>query len=120
MKLTPATVPFELADGHKVDLCLSFGRLYTLKSSHKELYTKLNRVLTKGPTDLFDNITVLYAGYLCTHDGSADTKLSEAEFTDLCPDYGSVTSAVNALLDPKKRMASAARLQSAVSGASAE
>lgn len=121
MNLTPATVPFEFADGHKVELSLSFRRMYTLKSSHKDVYSRLNSVLTKGTKDIFDNITVLYAAYLCGHDGAADTQLSEAEFIDLCPaDIAYVSETVQTLIDPKKRTASAARLRNAANGKSAE
>lgn len=58
--LEPTTVEFELADVHKVNLCMSFGLLYELKAKHKDLYRRLNSILARDATDALDNLTILY------------------------------------------------------------
>lgn len=101
----------ETADGGKIKLTLAYRYLYQLRANHRDQYEGVNRVLAKGAKDIFDNIEVLYAAYLCQ--SIADTGDTEGcmgfdDFLDVCPPFEQAAIAVGMLIAPKKVMASAA------------
>lgn len=101
------TVDFELYDGTTVKCTLAMYRLKMLASKNKPLYESAMKVLGKGTEDVFESIRVLYAAYVCANMDSADL-LTEDEFVMMCgSDYAGINMTVNALINPKKRKASA-------------
>jgi len=58
-------IEYEMEDGEKIEMSLTFAQIMKLRSEDKELYDKVNKVLTKGPEDVMEIPTVLYAAYLC-------------------------------------------------------
>lgn len=105
---------YELEDvnGEKIRLTLAYRYLYQLRNRHRDQYEDYNRVMTKGMSDVFDNITVLYTAYLCNliaETGDTAGCMSFDEFLDVLPaDQSDVVRAVGMLIAPKKTMASAA------------
>lgn len=103
---------FELETGEEVNLTLTFYFLLKLKTGHKEQYEAYNRIMTKGPQDEFDNITLLYTAYLCglLAEDRYDDAMTEEEFIcSLAPDREEIGKALGALVAPKKAKASATR-----------
>lgn len=97
---------FELKDGSKVKLTLSWGLLIKLRSKSKSDYTRYSKMVTHGiGDDVLGMVTVLYAAYLCAYvdeKGSFTGAMSESEFTEKIPDsFRLVSETVNWLLDPK-------------------
>lgn len=100
------TYDFELADGTVVELTLAFYKLYQLRSKHKGLYERYNKIMTNnskgGAVDELDTIAVLYAAYVCANMNN-ENMMSEEEFMILCgSDRVGVNKAVEHLLTPKK------------------
>lgn len=97
-------------DGDKIKLTLTYRWLYALKTKYKDTYEDYNRIMTKGFTDEFDNITVLYTAYLCEYiseHGNTDNAMSYDDFLDVLPfDRQEIARAVGMLISPKKAMAS--------------
>lgn len=105
------TYEIETLSGEKLKLTLSYRYLYQLRAKHREQYADFNRIMTTGAKDMFDNLTVLYTGYLCqrvAETGDTDGAMSFDDFMDACPAWEDVQRAVGMLLAPKKTMASAA------------
>lgn len=101
---------FELETGETVKLTLTYFFLLKLKNGHKDVYEKYNRIMTKGPQDEFDNITLLYTAYLCglLAEDKYDEAMTEEEFIySISPDRGVIGDALSALISPKKAKASA-------------
>lgn len=101
----------ETADGGKLKLTLAYRYLYQLRAKHRDQYEGVNRVLSKGAKDVFDNIEVLYAAYLCqliAERGDTEGCMSFDEFLDVCPPFDGMATAVGMLVAPKKVTASAA------------
>lgn len=103
------TVDFELFDGTVVKCTLAMFQLKRLASENKGLYTAVTKFLAKGGDDIFDQMRVAYAAYLCANLGEAGL-LTEDEFIMGCgSDYAGVGELIQKLIDPKKRTASADR-----------
>lgn len=104
------TWTMEGIDGQEIKMTLTYRYLLQLKRKHPDDYKEYNRVMTKGAQDEFDNIQVLYTGYLCQQiQDSGDTKdaLSYDEFIDIMPmDRQEIVKALGMLVAPKKTMAS--------------
>lgn len=98
---------------NEIPMSLSYGLLYQLKALHKGIFERYNTIVTKGGEDEFDNIFLLYVGYLCAHieDVKNKTNMSEVEFIDCVPDDREyVAGVIEKLLAPnKKKQASAVR-----------
>lgn len=108
MKLA-TTIDFELMDGTVVKCTLAMFQLKRLANENKALYATVTKFLAKGSEDIFEQIRVVYAAYLCANMGEAGL-LTEDEFVIACgSDYAGVGEAVAKLIDPKKRTASADR-----------
>lgn len=102
-------VDFELETGEVCKLTLTYLYLLQVKSKRKDAFEKYNKVITKGAEDEFDNIAVIYVGYLCglVAAGTLDEAMTEEEFmAELSPDREYMAEKMNALLRPKKAMAS--------------
>lgn len=106
------TYDFALADGTTVKLTLAFYYLYQLRSNNRNLYERYNKIMqstNKNEFDILDMVTICYVGYMCAN-MNAENVLSEDEFYMLCDsDIHEVSKAVNHLINPKKRKASANR-----------
>lgn len=103
------TVEHELFDGSTVKCTLAMYRLKMLASKNKKLYDTAMKVLGKGTEDVFESIRVIYAAYVCANMDSDDL-MTEDEFVMMCgSDYAGINMTVNALINPKKRKASADR-----------
>ncbi len=104
-KMIPNTiVDFELADGTKVKMTLTFYSLYLLKSKNKNAYERYNKIMVKGPQEELENCTVLYTAYLCANIKEFETCMSELEFLELMPtDREYVGNTLTSLIAPKKK-----------------
>lgn len=101
------TVEHELFDGSTVKCTLAMWRLKQLASKNKKLYETAMKVLGKGTEDVFESIRVVYAAYVCANMDSEEL-MSEDDFVMMCgSDYAGINQTVNALINPKKRKASA-------------
>lgn len=98
-------------DGDPIDLTLTYRYLLQLKRKHPEDYKEYNRIMTKGVEDEFDNIQIVYTGYLCqkiAETGDTASAMSFDDFVDILPfDRMEIARAVGMLVSPKKTMASA-------------
>ena len=104
--LLATTVEHQLFDDTTVKCTLSMFQLKRLASKNKSLYNLVTKVLTKGTEDIFEQIRVVYAAYVCANMDSDDL-MSEEEFTIMCgSDYVGVAETLGALINPKKRKAS--------------
>lgn len=100
---------FEFYDGSKCQMTLAFILLKKLSCKNKELYKRCQKVMTNGPEDELDMVTVLYAAYICAN-MNGENLLTEDEFTEKCGwDRFAVKDAFDAMTNPKKRKASADR-----------
>lgn len=100
------TYDFTLCDGTVVKLTLNFYFLYQLRSNHKELYERYNKIMqstNKNEFDVLDMVTICYVGYVCAN-LKEENILSEEEFYLMCgSDMNEVGKAVQHLITPKKR-----------------
>ncbi len=96
---------FELQNGDKIKLTLNLKRLLILKSKYKDIYDKVNRIITKGAEDIFDMVQVIYASYLCAFDNSLGTEpMSYEVFMDAIPqNINDIATVVGDLIAPKKK-----------------
>ena len=95
---------FELADGRIVKLTLRFYSLYQLKSKNKSVYERYNKIMTTGPKEELDNVTILYAAYLCANVGDIENCIDEMEFLELMPtDREYIGNILGELIHPKKK-----------------
>ncbi len=105
-------VDVEMADGSTVKCTLTFGYLMALKSKNRLDYEAYNKIATKGAKEEFDNLRILYTGYLCgliADDKPLKDAMSFNEFIDaILPDHVILVEATNKLYAPKKAMASVA------------
>ncbi|MGN0301595.1 MAG: hypothetical protein ACI4BI_01805 [Anaerotardibacter sp.] len=109
-------IKFEMDDESKVKLTLAYKYVIQLRGINRELYENYNKVMIKGPKEEIDNITVLYAAYMCgcISEKKADSAMSWDEFIDILPcDREAVNMAVMELVYPKKAKAFAKRLADA-------
>lgn len=106
-------VEMEMEDGQVLKLTLTFIALLQLKRTHPEQYQDYARIMSKGPQDEFDMLTVLYTGYLCglmMLDGDVDGCMDYEEFiTIITPDREYIAKTAKDLMNPKKATASANR-----------
>lgn len=104
-KMLNTTYDYELADGTTVKMTLAFYKLLQLKNKNKSLYERYNKAMVKqakGEYDELDNITLLYAAYVCENLEQSDL-LSEEDFFMLCgSDREQVGKALQQLTNPKK------------------
>ena len=97
---TNTTIDFELEDGTKVPMTLTFYAIYQLKTNNKPLYDRYNKIMTKGAQDELDMVTVLYTAYCCANTEPMD----ELDFMmALGCDRKAVAEAVQKLTQPKKQ-----------------
>ena len=96
---------FELQDGSKIKLTMNLKRLLILKSKYKDIYDKVNRIITKGAEDIFDMVQVIYASYLCAFDNTTGAEpMSYDVFMDVIPqNINDIASVVGDLIAPKKK-----------------
>ncbi len=98
-----STIDFTFEDGRTVKMTLTFYKLYQLKSIHKGLYDRYNKVMTKGADDELDMITVLYAAYVCANMDVED-RMTEEEFMIACgSDRMAIKEALEKLTKAKKQ-----------------
>lgn len=102
-----SVIDFELTNGEKVSLTLTWGLLIQTRSKSKADYTRFSKMVTGGiGDDVLGHLIILYAGYLCgyikEHGGTAGC-MSEQAFIDLVPDnFRAVVETSQELLDPKQ------------------
>ncbi|MBQ9657148.1 MAG: hypothetical protein IJV31_00070 [Clostridia bacterium] len=94
-----------LSNGQILKLTLNLKRLLLLKNNHSGLYREANKIITKGPEDIFDMVKLVYTAYLCALE-SGVSEIEEDAFLDLISnDFGvaDITAIVNDLIQPKKK-----------------
>lgn len=94
-----------LSNGQTLKLTLNLKRLLLLKNNHNVLYREANKIITKGPEDIFDMVKLVYTAYLCGLE-SGVSEIEESVFLDLISnDFGvaDITAIVNDLIQPKKK-----------------
>lgn len=97
------TYEFEFYDGTTAKMTLTFYALYQLKAKNKSLYERYNKIMTKGPTDELEMVTVLYAAYVCANMNDDAQLMSEEEFMIACGfDRLAISDAIKALTQAKK------------------
>lgn len=101
----------EMLDGTTVKCTLTYGHLLALKTKNKEVFDSYNKVASKGAKDEFDNLRIVYTGYLCgllADNKPIEQAMSFESFIDaVLPDRILVAEAMMKLFAPKKAMASA-------------
>lgn len=110
------TIQFEMGDGSVLRMTLAYRLIKRLHGVNKSLYERYNKVMSNGPKDELDSLTVLYAAYICAciQDGCIDCTMSEDEFIDsMTNDREAVNMAVMELVYPKKAEAFKKRLAAA-------
>ena len=112
VKMKNTFVDVELETGEVVKATLTYYHLLQLKNKHKDIYDRYNKIMVKGPQDEFDNLTIIYTGYLCAvlAESSIEDAMSEEEF--ICaftPDREYTGQILSQLINPKKAKASANR-----------
>ncbi len=103
-KKIPNTVyDFKLADETTVKMTLRYYSLYLLKGKNKQAYEKYNKIMSKGPQEEIENVTVLYTAYLCANLEHIEECMSEMEFLMNMPDNREyVNNILSSLIYPKK------------------
>ena len=94
-----------LSNGQELKLTLNLKRLLLLKSNHTNLYKEANKIITKGPEDIFDMVKLVYTAYLCGLE-SGVPEIEENAFLDLVSNelgIADITEIVNDLIQPKKK-----------------
>lgn len=92
----------KLLNGEKVNLSLTFARLYMLRAKDKALYEKYNRMITKESRDEIDSIFIIYVAYVCTR--LDEEHMSFNEFLEVAPfDRAVIGDAILTLLTPSKK-----------------
>lgn len=103
----------ELEDGSTIELTLTYRALLQLKVNRAADYREYNRIMTKGVSDEFDNLRVIYVAYLCKmmlDNGNVDQAMTFDQFLDVAPlDRVYVATLISQLINPKKATASARR-----------
>lgn len=104
-------VKMEMEDGQTLDLTLTYIALLNLKRSHAEQYAEYNRIMTKGPQDEFDTLSIIYTAYLCglimQGEGTDDAMGYEEFISIVTPDREYIGNICKGLINPKKATASA-------------
>lgn len=103
---------FEMETGEVLKLTLNYLALYKLQAKDRKSWEEYNRIMTKGPQDEFDNLRLLYTGYLCgllMDKGEMEDAMDFEEFiSETSPDREYIGQTLKSLVNPKKAMASAA------------
>ena len=103
-KVLNTKTDFELADGSVVQLTLSYHSLYQLKPKKKSIYERYNKIMTKGPEEELENVTILYTAYLCANVNNIDECMDELTFLSLMPSNRQyVGEIISELINPKKK-----------------
>ena len=75
----------ELNDGTKIQMSLTFRRLFKLRQRKPEAYEKYNKIAMDGMKDELDFIVYLYTAYLCANIDTPDECMEYDEFLDKIP-----------------------------------
>lgn len=105
-------VDIELETGETVKATLAYIHLLHLKNHNKEIYDRYNRIMTKGPQDELEIVSVIYTAYLCAMIANDDIEeaMTEEEFMSvMSPDREYAGQLLSQLYTPKKAKASAGR-----------
>lgn len=103
-ELLENTETFELANGEKVELKLSFARLYKLRAKNQKLYEQYNDVVMNGAKDTFDFLRIIYTAYVCEKIENIEACMSFEEFINAAPfDMNTLPSNAMKLLASKKK-----------------
>lgn len=96
---------YEMDNGETVEMSLTFARLMKLRGEDKDLYGKVSKVLTKGPEDIMEIATTLYAAYICAN--SDEKKYTYQGFLDnMNQDFEYNIEQVKGLIAPSKKQSS--------------
>lgn len=110
-KLKNTFVDIELETGETVRGTLAYYWLLALKNSRKDVYDAYNRIMVNGPKEELENVTLLYAAYLCAiladNGDIKDAKTEEEFMSELSPDREYASDLLTQLVRPKKAKASA-------------
>ena len=95
-------VTYEMDNGEEVEMSLTFAKIMKLRKVDKDLYEKVNKVLTKGPEDVMQIATTLYGAYMCS--GEEEKKYTYQGFIDnMNNDFGYNVDKVKELIAPSKK-----------------
>ena len=97
-------IEFKFQDGDKVNMTLTFYKMYQLRATNKKLYDKYCKLTgNMREYDEIDIICILYIAYLCALEEGV-TPLTEEEFIIKCgSDRNAIMSAYKELTQPKKK-----------------
>lgn len=98
-------VTYEMESGETVEMSLTFAKIMGLKSKDKELYEKVNKILTKGPEDVAQIATILYGGYICG-DTSEKQYNYQAFIENMNQNFGYNVDVVKELIGSSKKQRS--------------
>ncbi len=102
------TQTLELANGEKVELTLTFAKLYQLRNRKPQEYEKFNDVVMNGTKDMFDFMRVNYTAYLCSNVDNLDACMSFEDFVNESTyDINMQADIAQGFLSSKKKSASA-------------
>lgn len=94
----------ECKSGKRIQLTLSFYRMYQLKNKNKEAYEKCSQIMCRGTKDIMENAQIVYTAYLCANIENADKCMGYEEFLQELPDdWGSVCAMAQELVGVKKK-----------------
>lgn len=103
-KVLNTVIDFELADGTVVQMTLNYLSLYQLKPKKKSIYERYNKIMTKGPEEELENVTILYTAYLCANVRNIEECMDEMTFLSLMPSNRQyVGEVISELISPKKK-----------------
>lgn len=95
----------KLTNGQTVSLSLNLRELKNLKLSDSELFEVTNKVIFKGPDDVVEIGSLIYAAYLMVPSNHQGKPYTFDEFLELLPDLGIIKflEIGNSLIMPKKK-----------------
>lgn len=97
-------VEFTLMDDSVIKMTLTYARLYKVRAENKEVYDRYNKIMMEGSKDEFDNLFLLYTGYLCGLVGTEETPMSFEDFMEqVPPNRKDVQTAIRRLVYPVKK-----------------
>lgn len=100
------SIEYEFENGEKTEMSLTFEKLLMLRNEDKELYYGVNKVLTKGPEEITDVITALYAAYKCTHFENKEILTYKGFMEEMNQDYKYNVDILSDLIAPSKKRVS--------------
>ena len=102
--LKTTNMVFDLNDGEKINLTISFKLLYQLRSKNKSLYEKYSKTVLLGSEDLFDFIQIIYVAYLCANIDDLSNCMDFETFIDKIPNNARIIAeTAGELTQPKKK-----------------